>query len=139
MKAKKTIKIETTVNVPIDKVWGYWSEPRHIMNWCNASPDWHTPKADNDLRVGGKFNTRMEAKDGSFGFDFWGIYDTVIQNKNIAYTMGDGRKVNIDFKEIDEKVKIVEIFEPENENPLEMQKDGWQAILTNFKNYAEEH
>ncbi len=139
MKAKKTIKIETTVNVPIDKVWGYWSEPRHIMNWCNASPDWHTPKADNDLKVGGKFNTRMEAKDGSFGFDFWGIYDTIIQNKNIAYTMGDGRKVNIDFKEIGGRVKIVEIFEPENENPLEMQKDGWQAILTNFKNYAEEH
>ena len=121
----------------MEKVWEYWSGPEHITKWCNASPDWHTPSADNDLRTGGKFSTRMEAKDGSFGFDFGGVYDEVITNKLINYTMDDGRKVSIIFKADGDTTKITETFDVEDENPVEMQRDGWQSILNNFKNYTE--
>ena len=131
------ITIETTINAPIEKIWHYWSAPEHITNWCNASEDWHTPRAENDLKVGGKFLTRMEAKDGSFGFDFSGIYDTVKTNKQIAYTMDDGRKVNINFNETGNETRIVQTFEAETENSLEMQRFGWQQILNNFKKYVE--
>lgn len=131
------LKIETLVDAPIEKVWQFFSLPEHIINWTMASDDWHVPKAENDLRVGGKFNTRMEAKDGSFGFDFSGIYDVVEHHKTIAYTLGDERKVIIEFIEEGGQTKVTEDFEPENTNPIEVQQAGWQAILDNFKKYVE--
>ena len=134
---KTLITIETVVNAGVDKVWECWNKPEHITQWCNASDEWHTVRAENDLRVGGKFNSRMEAKDGSMGFDFWGIYDVVKPNEKIEYTMGDGRKCEITFTTNGNSTKVVESFEAEEENSVEMQKGGWQAILDNFKKYAE--
>ena len=131
------ITVEATVNAPVEKVWKTWSEPQHIKNWCAASEDWHAPKAENDLRTGGTFSTRMEAKDGSFGFDFGGVYDNVKKNEMIEYTMGDGRKVHVAFSPSGDQTKIVETFDAETTNSVEMQKGGWQAILDNFKKYAE--
>ncbi len=131
------ITVETTVNAPVAKVWESWSEPKHITQWCAASDDWHAPKAENDLREGGSFSTTMAAKDGSFSFDFGGIYDTVKPNEYIAYTLGDGRKVNIQFAGEGNTTKVTETFDPENQNPAEMQRGGWQAILDNFKKYTE--
>lgn len=133
------ITVETTVKAPADKVWQYWNAPEHITQWCSASPDWHTPKSENDLRKGGSFASRMEAKDGSFGFDFGGVYDEVITNKHIAYTMADGRKVSIDFTDKDGETHVSESFDPESENPADMQRAGWQAIMDNFKTYTESH
>src|SRR5436190_3305443 len=91
------ITIETTVKAPVEKVWSFWTKPEHITKWNNASDDWHTPFAENDLRVGGRFLSRMEAKDGSFGFDFTGVYTEVKTNQLISYTIGDGRKVKVTF------------------------------------------
>jgi uncharacterized protein YndB with AHSA1/START domain len=133
----KTITVETTVKAPVEKVWKLWSLPEHITKWSNASDDWHTPTAENDLREGGKFSSRMEAKDGSMGFDFGGVYDKVKTNELIEYTMGDGRKVKISFSSKGTETKVVETFEPESTNPIEMQRGGWQAIMDNFKKYAE--
>jgi uncharacterized protein YndB with AHSA1/START domain len=133
----KTITVENTVKAPVEKVWQFWTLPEHITKWSNASDDWHTPFAENDLKVGGKFISRMEAKDGSFGFDFGGVYDEVKTNKMIAYTIGDGRKVKINFSTNGDETKIVETFEAENTNSIEMQRGGWQSILDNFKKYAE--
>lgn len=132
-----TITVETTVHSPIEKVWEYWSEPQHITKWNNASEDWHVPKAENDLKVGGTFLTRMEAKDGSFGFDFSGVYDDVRINEFISYTIGDGRKVTITFISQENGTKVIETFDAETTNSVEMQKAGWQAILDNFKKYSE--
>jgi len=131
------ITVETTVNAPVEKVWKTWNEPQHIKNWCAASDDWHAPKAENDLRTGGTFSTRMEAKDGSFGFDFGGVYDNVKKNELIEYTMGDGRQVQVTFSPAGDQTKIVETFDAEATNPVEMQRGGWQAILDNFKKYTE--
>lgn len=133
------IIVETVVHAQVEKVWKYWTEPFHIMHWNYASPDWHTPQCENDLSVGGKFTTRMEAKDGSFGFDFWGIYDVIETNKLIEYTLGDTRKVSITFSTNGEETKVIETFEAEETNPLDMQKTGWQNIMDNFKKYVEEH
>ena len=137
MEEKQTITIKTVVNSPIEKVWLCWTEPEHIKKWNNASEDWHTTVAENDLRVGGKFLSRMEAKDGSFGFDFGGIYDEVKLHEVIAYTLGDDRKVRIAFDCIENKTKVTETFEAESENSIEMQQAGWQAIMDNFKRYTE--
>ncbi len=136
---KTNITVESAVNAPVEKVWKFWTSPEHITKWCNASDDWHAPHAENDVRVGGKFSTRMEAKDRSFGFDFGGVYDEVKLNEVIAYTMGDGRKVNVVFASEANKTKVTETFEAENENPVEMQRGGWQAILDNFKKYTEKN
>jgi uncharacterized protein YndB with AHSA1/START domain len=135
--AKTKITVETTVNSPVEKVWKLWSLPEHIKKWNNASDDWHTTRAENDLRTGGKFVSRMEAKDGSFGFDFGGVYDEVKTNEVIAYTMGDGRKAKTTFTNMGQATKVVTTFEAETQNSIEMQKGGWQAILDNFKKYAE--
>ncbi|MCD6064115.1 MAG: polyketide cyclase [Flavipsychrobacter sp.] len=132
-----TVTVETTVKAPVDKVWQYWTTPVHIMQWNNASEDWHTPSATNDLRSGGSFTCRMEAKDGSFGFDFGGTYDEVVPNKRIAYAMGDGRRVTVDFTDNGNETKVSETFDAETENPVDMQRAGWQAILDNFKRYTE--
>jgi len=134
---KTAITVEATVNAPVEKVWKLWTEPEHIKKWNNASDDWHSPSAVNDLKVGGQFSVRMEAKDGSFGFDFGGTYDNVIPNKLIAYTLGDGRKVKIDFSVDGNQTKVIEVFEAESQNPIEMQKNGWQSIMNNFKKYTE--
>ena len=134
---KTVITVESTINAPVEKVWEYWTKPEHITQWNNASDDWHTPRAENDLRVGGSFAARMEAKDRSFGFDFGGIYDAVTTNEYIEYTLGDGRKVTITFTADGNKTKLVESFEAESTNSIEMQQGGWQNILDNFKKYTE--
>lgn len=131
------ITVTASVNAPVEKVWQSWSAPEHIMQWCSASPEWHVPRAENDLRNGGKFLTRMEAKDGSMGFDFEGIYSEVETNKKIAYGMSDGRKVEITFEAKGDTTSVTETFDAETQNPIEMQRGGWQAILDNFKNYTE--
>lgn len=136
---KTVITVENTVNAPVQKVWDYWTKPEHITKWNNASDDWHTPWAKNDLRVGGTFTARMEAKDGSMGFEFAGLYDVITPNEYIEYTMGDGRKVWISFTVDGGTTKVVERFEAENMNSIELQKAGWQAILDNFKKYTEEN
>jgi uncharacterized protein YndB with AHSA1/START domain len=133
----ESVTIQTTVNAPVEKVWEYFSAPEHITKWTFANDDWHAPKADNDLRAGGSFSTRMEAKDGSMGFDFSGTYDDVKQHERIAYTMGDSRKVDIRFKANGDSTEIVETFDAENSHPVEFQRAGWQSILDNFKRYVE--
>ncbi len=134
---KTVITIENTINAPVQKVWELWTKPEHITKWSNASDDWHTPRAENDVRKGGSFSSRMEAKDGSMGFDFGGVYDEVRDNEYMEYTLGDGRKVTVDFKPQGNTTKVVETFEAESTNPVEMQRGGWQAILDNFKKYTE--
>ena len=134
---RQKITIEVLVKAPIGVVWRLWTTPADIIQWNNASDDWHTPSTQNDLKPGGKFLFRMEAKDGSFGFDFAGVYDKVESQEFIAYTMGDGRRVEIDFTGVGTETKVVETFEAESQNSIEMQRDGWRAILNNFKKYAE--
>jgi uncharacterized protein YndB with AHSA1/START domain len=131
------ITVEATIHAPVEKVWKFWTEPRHIMQWNQASDDWHTPRAENDLRAGGRFLSRMEARDGSWGFDFSGQYNTVEAHKQIAYTLDDGRKVQVSFAAQDDKTTVTTIFEAEQTNPVAMQQEGWQAILNNFKKYVE--
>ncbi|MCK6541367.1 SRPBCC family protein [bacterium] len=130
------VTIEATIQASIEKVWSVWTSPEHIVKWNAASDDWHTTKAENDLRVGGRFLSRMEAKDGSFGFDFTGTYDEVVQHELIAYTMEDGRKVRVHFSQSGKSTKIVSVFDAEQENPVDMQRNGWQAILDNFAKYV---
>ncbi len=138
------ITIEVLVKGDLEKVWKYWNEPEHIKSWAFASPDWECPSATNDLAVGGKFSTRMSAKNGSAGFDFTGTYTDIIENKKICYVMSDdlydieARRCEIIFKDIgDGTVLITETFDTEDENPVEMQKSGWQSILNNFKRVVE--
>jgi uncharacterized protein YndB with AHSA1/START domain len=136
-KKRSHLTVETLIEAPLDKVWECFTNPEDVKQWNSASPDWHTPTAQNDLRKGGSFSYRMEAKDGSFGFDFGGVYDDVVQKELIEYTMGDGRTVKVVFKEEDGQTEVIETFEAEDQNSLEMQQAGWQAILDNFKNYVE--
>ncbi|MFD1139030.1 SRPBCC family protein [Paenibacillus shunpengii] len=131
------ITVQAVIQAPMEKVWSCWTEPAHIMKWNQASEDWHVPNAENDLRTGGKFLTRMEAKDGSMGFDFAGVYDEVKTHELISYTLGDGRQVEITFMEQGSETKVVETFDPESTNPVEFQQAGWQAIMDNFKAYTE--
>lgn len=131
------LTVEAIVHAPVEKVWEFWTVPDHITKWSTPSDDWHTTYAENDLRVGGKFVSRMEAKDGSYGFDFGGVYDEVRAHDFISYTLGDGRKVEITFIPQENATRVVEVFEPETANPIEMQQEGWQAILNNFKKHAE--
>jgi uncharacterized protein YndB with AHSA1/START domain len=134
---KTAITVETTVKAPAEKVWKYWTAPAHITNWCYASDDWHAPAAENDLQQGGKFKTTMAAKDGSMRFDFDGVYTLVKENKAIAYTIADGRKVRVTFADRGEETDLAETFEAEDTFPLDVQRQGWQAILDNFKKYVE--
>jgi uncharacterized protein YndB with AHSA1/START domain len=138
-KVATQITIQATIQAPIDKVWKCWTTPEDIVKWNNASDDWHSPKSENDLRVGGRFNTRMEAKDGSMGFDFSGVYDKVSVNELIEYTLDDNRKVNVKFTPLENKTEVSETFEAESENSIELQHDGWQSILNNFKKYVEQN
>ena len=134
---KTKVTIQSTIQAPVNKVWKFWNEPEHIKQWAFASDDWHAPSASNDLKVGGRFSTTMAAKDGSFSFEFGGIYDEVDEHKSIKYTMDDGRTTEISFESADGDTKIVETFDAEDMNPVEMQQSGWQAILDNFKKYVE--
>lgn len=134
---KTKITIEAEITALISKVWEYWLEPEHITKWNFASDDWHCPKAEADIKVGGKFSATMAAKDGSMSFDFEGIYTTLERHKKIAYEIADGRTVEIIFEEKGDKVHMSETFEAETTNSIEMQRGGWQTILDNFKAYVE--
>lgn len=135
---RKTITIENTINAPVAKVWELWTGPQHIIKWNSASDDWHTTRAENDVRPGGRFLSRMEAKDGSFGFNFTGSYVDVKTNQYIEYTMDDGRKAEIFFTPLGNQTRMVITFEAEEVNSLDLQKGGWQAILNSFRKYAEQ-
>ncbi len=134
---KNPIVIESIIHAPLAKVWEYWNKPEHIMHWAFASDDWEAPAAENDLRVGGKFKTTMAAKDGSERFDLTGTYSLVKEHELIEYDLYDGRHVKDKFTEVPEGVKVIVTFDPENENPIDMQRGGWQAMLDNFKKYTE--
>lgn len=134
----KSITIQALIHADVEKVWLLYTQPVHVCKWNHASDDWHTPRAENDLRVGGKFLYRMEARAGDQGFDFWGIYDEVKTNQWIAYTLGDERKVKVMFCPEKADTKVVIKFEAENTHSIEQQHQGWQAILDNFKRYTEE-
>nr|WP_315231735.1 SRPBCC family protein [uncultured Flavobacterium sp.] len=131
------ITVQSTINASIEKIWELWTAPEHVMKWNNASEDWHTPFAENDLKVGGKFKYTMASTDGTMRFDFEGIYTNVVNPSLIEYEIADGRKVKIVFEKDAEGIKVIESFDPETVNPEEMQKNGWQAILDNFKKYVE--
>lgn len=133
----KIIRVEVNVNAPVEKVWNVYTGPEHIMRWNNASNDWHTPKAENDLRVGGRFLYRMEAKDGSSGFGFSGVYTLVEPHRKIKYIIDDGRNVQVSFLAAGNVTAVTVDFEAEHTNTLDLQQVGWQAILNNFKEYAE--
>lgn len=136
-KDRTKITVKTMVNKPVERVWECFTLPEHIKKWSYASEDWFSPVAENDLRIGGKFLTRMEAKDGSYGFDFYGIYENIQKNELISYTLGDGREVKISFISKGKETEIMETFDAEGENSIELQEQGWQQILNNFKKYTE--
>lgn len=136
-KERTVVTVQATVNAPVEKVWEYWTQPDHITKWNYASDDWHTPWAKADLREGGEFSARMEAKDGSMGFEFGGVYNAFRPNEYLEYTMGDGRQCKVSFTADGNTTKVVESFDAENTHPVEFQKAGWQAILDNFKKYTE--
>jgi uncharacterized protein YndB with AHSA1/START domain len=131
------ITIETTINAPIAQVWEKWTSPVHVQHWNFASPDWHCPSAKSALQVGGEFHYEMASKDGSMSFDFWGTFQKIEEQKSLEILIGDGRKMQVTFDTTEAGTKVTEQFEPENQNPEEMQKAGWQMILDNFKSYAE--
>jgi uncharacterized protein YndB with AHSA1/START domain len=131
------ITVETAVKAPLQRVWEAWNTPADIKQWNAASPDWHTPSSSVDLREGGKFSARMEAKDGSTGFDFAGTYTRIVPRKLIEYRIGDGRAVSVEFHEERGEVRVRETFDAETQNPPEMQRGGWQSILDNFARYVE--
>lgn len=132
-----TITVKSTIHAPINKVWKCWTAPVHIVNWNHASDDWHTPHAENDLSVGGKFSYTMAAKDGSFSFDFWGNYTDIQEHENLTIKLGDDRNLQISFASDGDITHVTETFDAENQNPVELQQTGWQAILDNFKKYTE--
>ncbi|KHO45497.1 MAG: Activator of Hsp90 ATPase 1 family protein [archaeon GW2011_AR3] len=134
---QEKITVDVVINAPIEKAWKFYTAPEHVIHWNNASDGWHTPKAVNDLRKGGKFSYRMEAKDGSAGFDFSGMYEEVRQHELIEYSLGDARKVKVIFSKSGAKTMVVVTFDAETENSVELQRKGWQAILNNFKKYTE--
>lgn len=136
---KEKITVQVSVNVNIESVWEKWTNPIHVITWNTASDDWHTTKAENDLRIDGKFNYRMEAKDGSFRFDFWGIYKKIQTNELLGIVLGDEREMSVKFIPKDGRTEIIETFEAEETNSIELQKNGWQAILNNFKKYVESY
>ena len=136
-KNREMITVQNTINASIEKVWELWAATEHVVKWNNASEDWHTPFAENDLKVGGKFKYTMASTDGTMRFDFEGVYTNVVNPSLIEYEMADGRKVKIVFEKDAEGIKVIESFDPETVNPEEMQKNGWQAILDNFKKYVE--
>lgn len=136
-KDKTTITVETTVQQPVEKVWKFFTTPKHITQWNFAHESWQCPSAANDVQPGGRLNWRMEAKDGSMGFDYTGTYEQVVPHKSLVYKIDDGRQVAVTFDSEGDKTKVTEVFEVEDTNTIELQRNGWQAILDNFKKYAE--
>lgn len=132
------ITVEALINADKNKVWDYYNNPKHIVNWNFADPSWHCPSATNDLRVGGTYKARMQAKDGSYGFDFEAVYSEIIEGKSFTYEFG-GRQASVHFKPINGQTKVVVSFGAESQNSVEMQQQGWQSILNNFKKYTEAH
>jgi uncharacterized protein YndB with AHSA1/START domain len=130
------ITVKATIKADSKKVWDYYTNPKHIVNWNFADPSWHCPNAVNDLRIGGTFNARMEAKDGSFGFNFEAIYTELIDGKSFTYEFG-GRTSSAELTDLGKETELVVSFDPEEVNSLELQRNGWQAILNNFKSYTE--
>src|SRR5690606_6993982 len=137
MNNKPIIRISTEINADCQAVWTSYNNPIHISKWNQATPDWQTTRTEIDLNVGGKFKHRMEAKDGSFHFDFEGTFTQIEPNKNLSYVLDDDRKVDVIFSEKSGKTTVSVNFEAENQNDVEMQKNGWQAILNSFKNFVE--
>ncbi|MDQ1095585.1 MULTISPECIES: SRPBCC family protein [Chryseobacterium] len=136
----ESITLEITILASAEKVWQYFNSPEHIIRWNFADETWHCPEAENNLKEGGTFRYRMEAKNGSFGFDFQGTYDEIVPEHRIKYHLDDGRKVKVLFEQIDaHTTKLIQTFEPENQNPIQMQRDGWYAIMNNFHKYVEEN
>ncbi len=131
------ITIEAIVSADRQKAWDYYTLPDHITKWNFATDDWQCPTASNDMRVGGKYSARMEAKDGSFGFDFEGIYQQIAEGENFIYRLADGRQVSVNFESLYKATKVIVMFDAETENSIELQKNGWQAILNNYKKYTE--
>jgi uncharacterized protein YndB with AHSA1/START domain len=131
------IQAETQIQASVETVWDCFTNPKHIIHWNFASPDWHCPKAINDLREGGEFHYTMAAKDGSFEFDFWGTFQQIEDFKKLEIVLGDDRKMSVIFEPKGDETILTELFEPESENSHELQKAGWQAILSNFKNYVQ--
>ncbi len=132
-----TITVQATVQAERQKVWDYYTNPIHITKWNFADPSWHCPSAENDMKIGGKYSARMEAKDGSFGFEFEAIYSELVLGESFTYGMPDDRQVSVVFKENGSQTEVIIEFDAETENSIELQKGGWQAILNNFKNYTE--
>lgn len=132
------ITITATIIAPIEKVWDYYTNPKHITQWNFADSSWHCPSAINDMKIGGTYKARMEAKDGSFGFDFEAIYTAIEKHKSFTYEFG-GRSSTVTFNKKENQTEVLVSFDPETENPIEMQRAGWQSILNNFKNYTESH
>lgn len=130
------ITIETVISADKAKVWDYYTNPKHIVNWNFASDDWCCPKAENDLKIGGVYNARMEAKDGSFGFDFKAIYSVIKPFDLFSYNF-ENRVITVNFEALSNGTKVTIAFDPETQNSIEMQRNGWQAILNNFKKYTE--
>ena len=137
MQEKPLITISVLVARPPDQVWASWSQPEHVVHWNAASDDWHCPHAETEFYPGGQFNYRMEARDGSFGFDFRGAFSAIEEHRLISYTLEDSRTVSIRFTPDAEGTRIEETFEAEQENPVELQRTGWQMILNRFKEYCE--
>lgn len=131
------ITVSTNIIASLEKVWDFWNNPNHIQNWYFASNDWHCPKASNDLQIDKSFNIRMEAKDGSFGFDFEGKYTKIIDFEVIKYVLADNRKVITTFEKQENSILVIQKFDPETENSEELQQNGWQSILDNFKKCVE--
>lgn len=131
------ITIQARISANRQKVWDYYTQASHITKWNFASPDWHCPSASNDMKVGGKYIARMEAKDGSFGFDFEATYSEITENEKFVYIMPDGREVSVSMTDDQQQTNISVCFDAETENPVELQREGWQAILNNFKSYVE--
>lgn len=134
---KNPITVNTLINASLSKVWDCWTKPEHITKWAFASDDWEAPFAENDLKTGGKFKTVMSSKDKKHSFDFIGQYTNVLEHELIEYDMDDGRHVKIVFKQTPSGTEVIQTFDPESENSEEMQKEGWQSILNNFKKYVE--
>ena len=132
------IIVQSNINAPLNKVWDFWTNPNHVMNWNFAMSEWHCPSATNNLMEGGEFHYTMAAKDNSMSFDFWGTYQKIEIEKNIEIILGDGRKMKVTFETFDNGTTVTEEFEPEQQNPAEMQQAGWQMILDNFKKYVEQ-
>jgi uncharacterized protein YndB with AHSA1/START domain len=133
------ITIQAVVAADRQKVWNCYTQPEHITKWNFATDTWHCPAASNDMRVGGKYLARMEAKDGSFAFDFEAVYNEIVDGEKFTYTMPDNREIQVSFEQTDDKTRVTVTFDPENVNPVDLQRDGWQSILDNFRRYAEEN